>query len=194
MKNLISIIVFLLVVTATVAAADFWHFSIGLRGTGVIPGEDYSNAFGVGVIASFGDPDSKFNTHLEMDSWKVTYDYSGSDTVYVGREHIYSGMGFGIFEKYRIFNQSSRYSPYAIGGLGGYFLKLRREEETELSGLQMRSKYIHSLVFLSGGLGLEAKVSQHLSAFIEGRYTYISSENDNDKDLIQSYLGMTYHF
>lgn len=194
MKNLISIMVFLLVITATVAAADYWHFSAGLRGTGVIPGNDYSNAFGIGVIASFGDPDSRFNTHFEMDSWKVKYDYDGADTALVGLEHRYSGLGFGIFEKYRFLNLSSRISPYGIAGLGAYFLELKREEQTELVGLQLRSQYIHSLFSLAGGLGVEAAVGQHLTAFVEGRYVSIFSENDVDKDLIQSYLGVKYHF
>ena len=165
MKNLVSLIVILLVVTSTAAAADYWHFSIGLRGTGVIPGEDYSNAFGVGIVTALGDPDSKFSTHFEVDSWKVVYDYSGPDTVYTGREHHYSGLGFGLFEKYRFFNPSSRFSPYAIGGMGAYFLELKREEDTDILGWQLRSKYIHSLFSLSGGLGAESRISTNLSAF-----------------------------
>ncbi|MEE9555400.1 MAG: hypothetical protein V3W18_14020 [candidate division Zixibacteria bacterium] len=194
MKNLVSLIVILLVVTSTAAAADYWHFSIGLRGTGVIPGEDYSNAFGVGVVASLGDPDSKFATHFEVDNWKVIYDYSGSDTTFTGREHHYSGLGFGIFEKYRFFNSSSRYSPYAIGGVGAYFLELKREEDTDVVGVQLRSQYIHSLFSLSGGLGVEGRVSSNLSAFLEGRYVGVFSEFDEDKDLIQTYLGLKYLF
>ncbi len=194
MKNLVSIMVFLLVISATVTAADFWHFSVGLRGTGVIPGEDYSNAFGVGVVASFGDPDSKFNTRFELDSWKVTYDYDGSNADFRGLEHNYSGLGFGVFEKYRFFNNSARFSPYGIGGLGAYFLELKREEETAISGLQLRSQYIHSLFFASAGLGLETAITRRLTVSVEGRFVSIFSENNSDKDIIQTYLGMAYHF
>ncbi len=194
MKNLVSLIVILLVVASNAAAADYWHFSIGLRGTGVLPGENYSNAFGVGVVTGLGDPDSKFSTHFEVDSWKVIYDYSGSDTVYTGREHHYSGLGFGLFEKYRFFNPSSRFSPYAIGGVGAYFLELRREEDTDIQGWQLRSQYIHSLFSLSGGLGAESRISSSLFAFIEGRYVAVFSEFDEDNDLIHSYLGIRYLF
>ena len=194
MKNLVSLIVILLVVASTAAAADYWHFSIGLRGIGVIPGGDYSNALGVGVVAGLGDPDSKFSTHFEVDSWKVIYDYSGSDTVYTGREHHYSGLGFGLFEKYRFFNQSSRFSPYAIGGVGAYFLELKREEDTDILGWQLRSKYIHSLFAFSGGLGAESRISSSMSAFVEGRYVAIFSEFEEDENLILSYLGIRYLF
>lgn len=194
MRNLIIVIAILLVITGMAAAAEYWHFSLGLRGTAVVPGLDYSNALGVGVIASFGNPDSKFNTQFEADSWKVSYDYTGPLAEFAGRQFRYSGLGFGLFERYRIFNASSRFSPYVIGGFGAYFLELKRQEETQLQGLQLRSQYIHSLFTASGGVGVEGMVAPRVSAFVEGRYVGIFSTNHEDHDLIQSYLGMKYHF
>ena len=194
MRNLISIIAILLLVTGSVAAADYWHFGLGLRGTAVIPGEDYSSALGVGVVASFGDPDSKFTTQLEVDNWRVVYDYDGSVDSLVGFEHRYSGLGFGAYEKYRLLNHSRRFSPYVIAGFGAYFLELKREEDTDIIGVQLRSQYIHSLFSLSGGLGVEAWVGERITTFIEGRYVGIFSDHNEDKDLIQTYLGAKYHF
>jgi len=187
MKNLISIIAILFVIAGSAAAADYWHFGIGLRGTGVIPGGDYANAVGIGVVAFFGDPDSRFNAQLEVDDWKVVYDFTGL-------EHQYSGFGFGIYEKYRILNQASRYSPYAVGGFGAYFLELKKEEMTDILGLQLRSQYIHSLFSMSGGAGLEFSLNSRVSAFAEGRYVALFSEFDTDKDLIQSFIGVRYLF
>jgi opacity protein-like surface antigen len=194
MKNLISVIAICLLISGSVAAADYWHLGIGLRGTLVIPGEDYKSALGVGIVTSLGDPDSKFTTRLEVDRWKVVYDYDGSVDSLVGREHQYLGLGFSALEKYRILNHSARFSPYVIAGLGAYFLELKREEDTDIVGIQLRSKYIHSLMSLSGGLGIEAGLSSRVSAFIEGRYVGIFSENNEDKDLIHSYIGVTYLF
>jgi len=194
MKKLISFIAIILILTGTASAAEYWRFSMGLRGTAVFPGDDYSNAIGVGAIAGFGDPDSKFDTQIEFDTWKVKYNYSGSDTAYTGRKHHYSGLGFGLYEKYRILDLNSRFSPYVLGGAGAYFLELKREEMADIVGLQLRSQYIHSLFTMSGALGVDGRVSDHLSAFLEGRYVGIFSSNDEDKDLIQSYFGITYHF
>jgi len=194
MRNLISIIAILLIIMGTATAADYWHLSLGLRGTAVFPGDQYSNAFGVGAIASFGDPDSKYNTQIEFDTWKTQYDYKGSDPLFVGKKHRYSGLGFGAFEKYRFFKQASRYSPYVIGGLGAYFLELKREEETDIVGVQMRSKYIHSLFCAAAGIGFEARLNDVVSTFVEGRYVTFFKNNNADTDLIQTYFGAIYHF
>jgi len=194
MRNLISIIAILLIIAGTAAAADYWHLSLGIRGSLVFPGERYSNAVGIGAMASFGDPESKFSTQLEFDNWKTTYDYKGSDPQFIGREFRYSGLGFGAFEKYRFFNQSSRYSPYAICGLGAYFLELKREEIVEIVGVQLMSKYIHSLFSGSAGLGVEANLSARITTFIEGRYVTFFKNNNEDSDLIQTYVGAKYHF
>ncbi len=194
MRNLVGIIAILFVTAASSSAAEYWRFGLGLRGTAVIPGEDYSNALGVGVIASFGDPDSRFTTQIEFDSWRVTYDFDIADDTLQALEHHYGGLGVGLYEKFRIFDLSSRLSPYIIGGLGAYFLELKREEATDVSGLQLRPQYLHSLLMMAGGLGIEADFSERLSAFIEGRYVYLSSEADEDKDIIHSYLGIRYRF
>lgn len=194
MRNLISITAILLIITGTAFGADYWHFSLGLRGTMVFPGDQYSNAFGAGVIAGFGNPESKFNTQFEFDSWKTTYDYEGTDPQFIGTRRQYSGLGFGAFEKYRLFDQSSRYSPYIIAGLGAYFLEFKRQEEVDIVGIQWMSKYIHSLFSVSGGVGVEAKVMGKFSGFIEGKYITFFKNNDQDKDIIQTYIGAKYHF
>jgi len=194
MRNLVSIIVILLIIAGTATAADYWHFGLGLRGTGVLPGGDHKSALGVGIIGSFGDPDSKFNTRIEVDSWKVTYDYDGADANLVGKEHQYSGLGFGLYEKYRLFDTSKWYSPYVIGGAGAYFLELKREEDTDILGTQLRSQYIHSLFMASAGLGLEARISGRLTGFLEGRFVAVSGESGTDNNLIQTYLGAAYSF
>lgn len=194
MRNLVGIIVILILSVSAASGAEYWRFGIGLKGTAVIPGEDYSNALGLGVVAAFGDPDSKFSTQLELDSWKVIYDLDVVSDTLGELEHQYSGLGIGIFEKYRILDLSSRFSPYVIAGTGAYFLELKREELTDVLGLQLRSQYLHSMFMMAGGLGLETGLNNHLWAFVEGRYVYISSDRDEDKDLIQSYLGIKYKF
>lgn len=196
MRNLISVSIFglILIIVGSAVAGEYWRFGLGFRGTAVVPGDDYSSAFGVGAIAAFGDPDSKFNTQIEFDSWKVVYDYWGSDTEFRGREFHYSGLGFGVYEKYRIFDITSRFSPYVLAGPGAYFLELKREEMTDIVGLQLRSKYIHSLFSISGAVGVEARLRDKLGAFVEGRYVSIFSAHDEDKDLIQSYVGVKYNF
>ncbi len=192
MRNLVGIIAILFVTAASASAAEYWRFGVGLRGTAVVPGENYSNALGLGVIASFGDPDSRFTTQFELDTWKVIYDFD-VDTLQ-DLEHRYAGLGVGLYEKYRIFDLSSRFSPYVIGGLGAYFLELKREEETGVVGLQLRSQYLHSLFMVAGGLGIEAGFNERISAFIEGRYVYLDSDRNEDKDIVHSYLGIRYRF
>lgn len=194
MRNLVGIIAILFVTATSSSAAEYWHFGVGLKGTAVIPGENYSNAYGVGVIASFGDPDSKFTTQFDLDSWKVIYDFDISGDTLAALEHHYSGLGVGIYEKYRIFDMSSRFSPYVIGGLGAYFLELKREDLTDIQGLQLRSQYLHSILMMAGGLGIEAGFNDRISAFIEGRYVYLNSDRNEDKDIIHSYLGIRYRF
>lgn len=194
MRNLVGIIAILFVTAASASAAEYWRFGVGLKGSAVIPGEDYSNAFGLGVIAAFGDPDSRFTTQFELDSWKVIYDFDISGDTLQELEHHYAGLGIGLYEKYRIFNLSSRFSPYVIGGLGAYFLELKREEETDVVGLQLRSQYLHSLFMMAGGLGIEAGFSERISVFVEGRYVYLNSDRNEDKDIIHSYLGLKYRF
>lgn len=194
MRNLIGIIAILFVTAASSPAAEYWHFGLGLKGTAVIPGEDYSNAFGVGIIASFGDPDPRFATQFEVDNWKVTYDFDITTDTLPTLEHRYSGLGVGVYEKFRIFDVSSRFSPYVIGGLGAYFLELKREELTDIQGLQLRSRYLHSVIMMAGGLGIEAGLNENFSTFIEGRYVYLKSDRDEDKDIVHSYLGVRYRF
>lgn len=194
MRNLVGIIAILFVTATSLSAAEYWHFGVGLKGTAVIPGENYSNAYGVGVIAAFGDPDSRFTTQFDLDSWKVIYDFDISGDNLAPLEHHYSGLGVGLYEKYRIFDMSSRFSPYVIGGLGAYFLELKKEESTDIQGLQLRSQYLHSMLMMAGGLGIEAGLNEHISTFIEGRYVYLKSDRNEDKDIVHSYLGVRYRF
>lgn len=194
MRNLVGIIAILFVTAVSSPAAEYWHFGLGLKGTAVIPGEDYSNAFGVGVITSFGDPDSRFTTQFEVDNWGVTYDFDITTDTLPTLEHQYAGLGVGVYEKFRIFDVSSRFSPYVIGGLGAYFLEMKREELTDIQGLQLRSRYLHSIVMMAGGLGVEAGLNENFSTFIEGRYVYLKSDRDEDKDIVHSYLGVKYRF
>lgn len=194
MRNLVGIIAILFVTSVSSPAAEYWRFGLGLRGTAVVPGETYSNTLGLGVIASFGDPDSRFTTHFELDTWKVTYDFDISTDTLPTLEHHYSGLGVGVYEKFRIFDLSSRFSPYIIGGLGAYFLELKREELTDIQGMQLRSQYLHSIFTMSGGLGIEAGLNERISTFIEGRYVYLNSDHNEDKDIVHSYLGIRYRF
>ncbi len=195
MRNLVGIIAILFVTATSSPAAEYWHFGLGLKGTAVIPGETYSNTFGLGVIASFGDPDSRLTTQLELDTWRVTYDFDVSGDNLGEVEHRYAGLGVGAYEKFRIFNLSSRFSPYIIGGVGAYFLELKRQEATDIQGLQLRSQYLHSLLMMAGGLGIEADLSQSVSTFIEGRYVILNKRSKKfDNDIVHSYLGIRYRF
>ncbi len=194
MQKIIGIISILILIAGSAVAADYWHFGMGLRGTAVLPGDEYSNALGVGVVASFGDPDSRFTTQMEIDSWKVTYSKDLPGDGYGALEHEYSGFGAGFFEKYRLYGFGSKISGYLIGGLGGYFLELKREEPIELVGLQMRSQYLHPRAMTAGGTGIDTRISQNITTFVEGRYVYIISGGEEDKPLIQGYLGLKYLF
>lgn len=195
MRNLVGIIAILFVTATSSPAAEYWHFGLGLRGTVVIPGETYSNTFGLGIIASFGNPDSRLTTQLELDTWKVTYDLDIADDNLGELEHRYAGLGIGVYEKFRIFNLSSKFSPYIIGGVGAYFLELKRQEATDIQGLQLRSQYLHSLLMMAGGLGIEADLNQSVSTFIEGRYVILNKRSKKfDKDIVHSYLGIRYRF
>lgn len=195
MRNFVAIVAVLFVTATSASAAEYWRFGLGVKGTAVMPGDDYSNALGMGLVAAFGDPESKFTTQFEVDNWKVSYESDVAGDTLGPLKHEYSGLGFGIYEKYRMLNLSSRISPYVIAGVGAYFLELKREEDIEISGLQLRSQYLHSLFMGAGGLGFEMAFSGHLWTFIEGRYVMLSTDNSNvDKNLLQSYLGIRYRF
>ena len=114
MKKLLGVIIMILLIAGTSAAADYWHLEVGFKGAAVVPGGDYKNTVGYGFIAAFGDPDSRFTTQFEVDSWVSTYDVSGF-------ERQYSGFGIGVFEKYKYLDFSTRLTSYIIGGVGGYF-------------------------------------------------------------------------
>jgi len=177
----------ILFIAASAAAADYWHLGIGFRGTAVDPGGDYENTLGFGILISLGDPDSKFMTQLEVDRWESVYDVGGF-------ENRYSGFGVGFFEKFRLLDFSPRLSTYLIGGIGGYFLDYKREEDVENIGIELRSKYLNSLLMTAAGLGFDFKMGQHLIAFTEGRYVYFPNGDDEDKPLTNGYLGFRYHF
>ncbi len=195
MRNLVGIMAIILVTAASSSATEYWHFGLGLKGSAVIPGETYSNTFGFGIIASFGNPDSRFTTQLELDTWRVAYDLDVSGDTLGELEHRYAGLGIGAYEKFRIFSPSSRFSPYIIGGVGAYFLELKRQEVTDIQGLQLRSQYLHTLLMMAGGLGIEADLNEHISTFVEGRYVILNKSNAKiDKDIVHSYLGIRYRF
>jgi len=202
MKRILSMVVIIVMASGYALAADYWHFGAGVRLTGVIPGDDYANALGGGVLLTFGDPDSRFTTQMDLDTWKVTYqkngDYvltspPGQDSTFKKRDHQYSGLGFGFFEKYRTFD-FSRFSNYLIGGAGAYFLDRKQEERLDFGGTAMKSFGFHSLIMLGGGLGFEGRLSEHFVSFIEGRYTFILSGDNLDKDLVNGYFGVRYVF
>jgi hypothetical protein len=204
MKKIISIVGILLVLSGCATAAEFWHFGAGLRLTGVMPGKDYANALGGGVLLTFGNPDSRFTTQLDLDSWNVTYQKSDSlirivdpnDTANVTvreRNFSYSGMGAGVYEKYRAFDFSQKISTYVIGGFGAYFLDRKREDQTNFV-VSMKSFGLHSLLHWSAGLGFEGQITSHISSFIEGRFVGLISGNASDKNLLKGYLGVRYVF
>jgi opacity protein-like surface antigen len=185
MKKLLGVVMILFVAGSS-AAADYWHLEVGFKGVGVMPGGNYENTLGYGVMAAFGEPDSRFNTQFEAESWVSTYDVSGY-------EHRYSGFGAGIYEKFRFLNISPSLSSYIIGGLGGYFLDFKQEEELD-NIVQLRSTHLSSLFTLAGGLGFDFRLSQHVIAFTEGRYVYFPNGADVDKPLSNGYLGLRYLF
>jgi hypothetical protein len=186
MKKFLGVVMILLIAGSS-AAADYWHLGIGFRGTGVMPGGDYENTLGFGLLASLGDPDSRFTTQLEVDRWESVYEVRGL-------ERRYSGFGVGFFEKFKLMDFSSSLSTYLIGGIGGYFLDYKREEEVENIGVELRSQYLNSLVMTAGGLGFDFKMGQHLIVFTEGRYVFFPNGDDVDKPLTNGYLGLRYHF
>jgi hypothetical protein len=216
MKKFFLLITILVMASSSVFAADYWHFGVGVRITGVMPrsvslpngakNDKYANALGEGIILTFGNPDSRFTTQFELDNWSMNYkksnyvvNYFANDTSTTtsakqGKQE-YSGLGVGIFEKYRFLDLSPRFSNYIIGGFGGYFLNLKRELTLDpLPGTEIRSQGFHSLMMTAGGLGFEGRFNDHISSFIEGRYVLIISGDKGDTDLIQGYLGVRYVF
>ena len=181
-------VVLILFLTGSAVAAEYWHLGVGVKGTGVIPGGDYENTIGFGFLASLGNPDSRFTTQLEVDKWESVYDNAA------GFENRYSGFGAGFFEKIRYWTPSPSFSSYLIGGIGGYFLDLKSEENVENVGIELRSRYLNSLFMTAGGLGFDYKMGPHVVAFTEGRYVYFPNGEDVDKPLTQGYLGLRYQF
>jgi hypothetical protein len=189
--------------TGYAAAAEYWHFGAGVRLTGVVTGNDYANALGGGVLLTFGNPDSRFTTQMDVDSWNVTYQMTDSlivikysdrtDSTVRDRDFSYSGLGVGFYEKYRALDFSPKFSSYLIGGFGAYFLDRKREDESNFL-VTMKSFGLHSLLHWSAGLGFEGRLSQHVSSFIEGRYVGIISGSSADKDLLKGYFGVRYVF
>jgi len=203
MKKIIGVATIVILLCGSAVAGDYWHFGLGVRGAGIFTDKEFGNGFGTGIIASLGDPDSRFTTHFEVDIWEISYTYDGSDStlyyqnaddVTIGYEHVYSGLGAGFYEKVKLFNFTSGFSTYIIGGIGGYFLELQHEEDIELIGIEMRSQYLHSLFMMAGGLGFDTKITNHLASFIEGRYVYINSDFDMDKPIMKGIFGLKYNF
>ncbi len=186
MKKILGVVMILLFGGSS-AAADYWNLGVGFRATGVMPGGYYENTVGFGILSSLGDPDSRFTTQLEVDRWESVYDLRGY-------ENRYSGFGVGFFEKFKFFDFSPSLSTYLIGGIGGYFLDLKREEFVEDVGIELRSQYLNSLVMTAGGLGLDFRMGPHIIVFTEGRYVYFPNGDDEDKPLTNGYLGIRYHF
>ena len=186
MKKLLGVIIMILLIAGTSAAADYWHLEVGFKGAAVVPGGDYKNTVGYGFIAAFGDPDSRFTTQFEVDSWVSTYDVSGF-------ERQYSGFGIGVFEKYKYLDFSTRLSSYIIGGVGGYFLDFKQEEAID-NIVELRAKHLSSLFMMAGGLGFDFRLSQRVIAFTEGRYVYFPNGSNVDKPISNGYLGLRYIF
>jgi hypothetical protein len=205
MKRIFGIVAILLLASGIASGTEYWHFGAGVRLTGVMPGSDYSNALGTGLLLTFGNPDSRFTTQFDIDNWKVTYNKSDSlvensplgtpDSLktYKKRDYEYFGVGVGAFEKYRFFDFSPKFSSYVIGGLGGYFLN-RKREVYDSGILSLKSDGMHSLFQLAGGIGFEGKINQHISTFIEGRYVAFLNGKDADKNLFNGYWGIHYTF
>jgi hypothetical protein len=203
MRRIIGIIAIVLLASGYAAGADYWHFGIGTKLAGVMPGKEYSNALGGGILLTFGDPDSKFTTQIDFDTWGVDFTKSGdyiltspiTDTIptYKIRQRKYSGLGLGLFERYRAFDFSDALSAYVLGGFGGYFLDYK-EEMSDNGTILMQSKGLHSLGQIAAGLGFEGKIYQRVSGFIEGRFVTFLNAKDSDKNLINGYVGMRYVF
>jgi len=208
MRKIMGIAAIILLVSGYATAADFWHFGVGLRATGVMPSNDslYANALGVGVLLTFGDPDSRFTTQVDLDAWSVEYTKDGevvedspigtpdSAKTYRLAQYEYSGMGVGFLGKFRAYDFSNTFSTYIIGGLGGYFLDLKRERRNDDGSITVKSNGFHSLIQYAGGVGLEGRLSQHFSSFIEGRYVGVISGDDSDPYFLKGYVGVRYVF
>jgi hypothetical protein len=203
MRKIIGIVAIVLLASGYAAGADYWHFGIGTKVAGVMPGKNYSNALGEGVLLTFGDPDTKFTTQIDFETWGVDFTKSGDyimtsaitdpDTTYKIRQRRYSGLGLGIFEKYRAIDFSEALSAYLIGGFGGYFLDYK-EEISDNGIILMQSKGLHSLGQIAAGLGFEGKLYQRVSGFIEGRFVGFINAKESDKNLVNGYVGMRYVF
>jgi hypothetical protein len=219
MKRFLFIVTILLLAANLSMADDYWHFGVGIRATGVIPngqdrgGNNYSNALGTGVLLTFGDPDSRFTTQVDLDKWSVNYTNSNVPITFWGVEgdsssiqtraskYQFGGLAVGIYEKYRTFEFSSKLSNYIIGGLGAYFLNGKFEESlSPYVGTRMTSRGYSSDVMAAAGLGFDARVSDHLTGFVEGRFNMIVShpkkENDQNPidNLMHGYFGVKYVF
>ncbi len=202
MKKIFSIAAIILLASGYASGADYWHFGLGARVTGVITGGNYSNALGGGILATFGNPESKFTTQIDLDTWGVSYTTAGDlvrtspitePDAFKIREHKYSGLGVGIFEKYRVIDFSETFSSYILGGVGGYFLEYQQEESFN-GTVRMTSKGLHALGQLAGGVGFESRFSQHTIGFIEGRYVGLLKAKPGDKDLMKGYAGIRFIF
>jgi hypothetical protein len=221
MRKIIGIAVILLMASGYAVAAEYWHFGAGIRLTGVLPGEEYSNGLGMGGLLTFGDPDSRFTTQIDFDNWNTEYTKAGvrvltstledlakdpPDSIWRLANHRYSGIGFGIYEKYRALDFSSVFSTYLVGGLGAYFLDFEREERTDFATVELRSYGLHSLFQLSAGLGFDANFSRHFASFVEGRFVaMLNGEqadaslqrrgiNRKDDPLLKGFFGVRYTF
>ncbi len=190
MRKIFGICAVLLLVSGVAAGAEYWHFGLGVKAIVASPGSGYSTAYGGGITANFGLPDSKFVTQLEFEKWKSTYYLTFPEDT-MSTKHQYSGLGAGFFEKYRGLDISSKFSGYVIGGFGAYFLELKRKVLlTGTNQYELRSVHLHTVPFLAGGLGIEGKLKSNLYCFVEGRYIGIVSNLDADKDIIAASAGL----
>jgi hypothetical protein len=206
MRKIIGIAAIMLLASGYAVAADYWHFGVGLRATGVMPGDKYANALGVGVLLTFGDPDSRFTTQFDLDRWSVGYTKEGSlvensplgtpDSLKTYRlaKFEYSGLGVGFFQKYRALDFSNSFSTYVIGGIGGYFLDPKQERRNDDGTVTMKSNGLHALVQYAAGLGFEGRFNQHFYSFVEGRFVGVVSGDANDPNLLKGYFGVRYVF
>jgi opacity protein-like surface antigen len=186
MKKLLGVVM-ILCIAGSSAAADYWHLGIGFSGSEVVLRGNHKNTQGFRILASLGDPDSRFTTQLEVERWESVYDLHGL-------ENRYSGFGAGFYEKFRLLNFSTAISTYLIGGVGGYFLDYKKQEEVENVGLDLRSQYLNSLWTTAGGLGLDFRFGQHIILFTEGRYVTFPGGSDEDDPFTTGYLGIRYQF